>query len=152
MSRAIIGIGLPGSGKSTDLRLLAADIGATYICPDDIRHEVAGDAADQSRNPIVWKLAYERLRRALVNGGQVVFDATNANGGDRRKLVAFCREHTDTVEGIWFDTSLMVCLERNRLRPRVVPDEVIGRMYNQLKQDPPTENEGFDLLERRTTA
>jgi predicted kinase len=151
MNKVIVGIGLPGSGKSTVLRPMASDIGAVYICPDDIRMEVTGDAADQSKNALVWKLAFERLGRALTDNGLAVFDATNANGVDRRKLVAFCRDRAETIEGIWFDTPLATSIERNRARSRVVPDEVIGRMYNQLKLDPPQREEGFDLLERRDT-
>ncbi len=147
--RVIIGIGLPGSGKSTILRPMAADLGAVYICPDDIRAEVTGDPADQSQNAVVWRLAYERLERALETVGSAIFDATNAKAADRRELVAFCRAHADRVEGIWFDTPLMVCLKRNRARTRVVPDVAVGRMYNQLKAEPPTLAEGFDSLSRR---
>lgn len=147
--RVIIGIGLPGSGKSTVLKPLAAELGAVYVCPDNIRTEVTGDPADQTRNAFVWKLAYDRLERALKTEGLAVFDATNANGADRRKLVKLCASRADVVEGLWFDVPLMVCLERNRSRARVVPDEVIGRMYYQLKRDPPTLEEGFSNLERQ---
>jgi predicted kinase len=147
----IIGIGLPGSGKSTILRPLSADMGAVYICPDNIRTEVTGDASDQSQNPLVWRLAYDRLKRALESGETVVFDATNAKASDRLRLAGFAKDYAGRVEGIWFQAPITTCLARNRQRTRVVPEVVIGKMYNELKHQPPTLAEGFDTLEIRDT-
>lgn len=50
MSKVIVGIGLPGSGKTTALKPFADKNSYIYICPDDIRAELTGNPADQSKN------------------------------------------------------------------------------------------------------
>jgi predicted kinase len=50
MSQAIIGIGIPGSGKTTYLKPLAARMGLPYVSLDDIRQELTGDAADHGQH------------------------------------------------------------------------------------------------------
>jgi dephospho-CoA kinase len=46
MAKIIIGIGVPGSGKTTALKPFAERNTYTYISPDDIRAELTGNAAD----------------------------------------------------------------------------------------------------------
>ena len=63
--QVILGVGIPGSGKSTVLGELASERGYTLISPDSIREELTGDAANQSVNGKAWDIAYERARHAL---------------------------------------------------------------------------------------
>jgi predicted kinase len=48
------------------------------------------------------------------------------------------------VEAVFFDTPIEVCQERNRLRERVVPQDVIERMAR--KMTPPSREEGFSRV------
>jgi len=143
---AIIGIGLPGSGKTTVLKELAAKSRATYVCPDDIRLELTGDASNQSRNREVWSETYRRIHAELDAGRNVVVDATNAKKPDRLRLIAHCRLKADQIHGMWFIAPLRVILERNQGRERVVPDFAMGLMAGWLEACPPVEAEGFDQL------
>lgn len=145
-------IGLPGSGKTTAIRTLLQSLeqmDVKCVSPDSIRKELTGNTDDQSMNPEVWTVAYERTASALKAGVSVVFDATNTSGPQRRRLIEHCRRHGKDVKvlGVWLDTPLEVCLQRNAERERVVPEYVIQRMASQLAQDPPTESE-FDELQR----
>jgi len=45
------------------------------------------------------------------------------------------------VHAVFFDVPLEVCLERNRRRDRIVPEDVLRRMSAKLR--PPTFEEGF---------
>jgi predicted kinase len=65
MKKLILGIGIPGSGKTTVLKKLANDYNYSYICPDDIRFELTLDMSDQSRNKEVWRESYHRLEQDL---------------------------------------------------------------------------------------
>jgi predicted kinase len=48
------------------------------------------------------------------------------------------------VQAVLFDVPLETCLERNRRRERVVPEEAMRRMAGKLKA--PTFEEGFSKI------
>ena len=152
MTTVIIGIGLPGTGKTRYLKNMVAQNGAAYICPDDIRAELTGDAADQSRNGEVWAETYRRIHAELEAGNNVVVDATSAKQPDRQRLIDHCRIKADRIHGMWFVAPLQVILERNKRRDRVVPDFAMGLMAGWLEACPPKEEEGFDLLVQYDTS
>src|SRR3989344_3628898 len=104
MAKLIVGIGVAGSGKTTILKKFAADHRYAYICPDDIRQELLGDTTDNSRNPEIWKEAYQRTRDHLQKGESIVFDATFADQEYRRAFLKFARENgAEKIQGIFVD-------------------------------------------------
>lgn len=146
MKTVLIGIGIPGSGKTTCLKQLAENFGAGYVCPDDIRAELGSGQEDQSKNKEVWEEAFRRIPSLLAKADLVVVDATNADPLYRACLVEHCRKFADRVEGAWFITSLEECLARNSRRERKVPEEILTKKEDSLKTDPPNESEGFDRI------
>lgn len=149
MSALIIGIGIPGSGKTTFLKKIAEEKGYAYIAPDDIREELTGDARDQTRNKDAWDIAQERMRTSLSEGTGVVFDATFAKGHERRAFLAEARDKGATrIEGYWFDVPLEVARARNQARMRRVRDHALVRMDTLIREDPPLLSEGLDALVR----
>ncbi len=79
-----MGIGIPGSGKTTIIKAFADRNNYTYICPDDIRTELTGDPRDQTKNKEVWETARQRVSEAIHQGKTVVVDATFAHAEQRR--------------------------------------------------------------------
>ena len=147
MAKVILGVGLPGSGKTTVLKPFAEKYAYTYICPDDIRKELLGDAGDQSKNREVWEEAYAQTAVALREGHTVVFDATFAESHDRKRFIDFARAQGATkVQGVFGAVPLEVAKERNRSRERVVPDFVVERMHDSLRKHPPVVEDGFDSI------
>ncbi len=148
--RAIVMIGIPGSGKSTYIRQeLAIVPNQQIVCPDDIRLELTGDARDQSLNTEVWAIAYEKAKEALLAGKVLIFDATNTKKVDRLALLTHIRSVTETeifVKGIWLRTPLDICKKRNANRQRNVPETALERMYYQLEAEPPRQDEGFSQV------
>lgn len=142
--KVIVGVGVPGCGKTTYLKPLARELSMEYINPDDIRQELTGDAADHSREVQVWKTVHSRLIEALKNRGAIV-DATYTKVKDRRQLIELCRQNGGKeVIAYWFNVPLKTCIERNAKRQRIVPEHVVIKMYNRLKLNPPTKQEGFN--------
>lgn len=147
MGTAILGIGLPASGKTTYLYGLAVKYGAVYVCPDDIRASLSGDAGNQTVNQNAWEQAYYAIGHGLYNGHDVVVDATNARPEDRQRLIQHCMSHIGTtIIGIWFVTPYDTCMERNISRDRTVPEHAMLRMHKMLCDQPPNKDEGFDIL------
>lgn len=153
MVRLILLIGVPGSGKST----LAAQIQQSYpgqllISTDAIREQLFGDQALQGDWQLVWREVQLQFQQAVAEIAQgraesALYDATNARRRNRRQVIALARYSGFTqVAGLWLDTPLELCLERNRQRSRHVPEPVIQRMHRQLLGAPPTVAEGLDCL------
>ena len=55
-------------------------------------------------------------------------------------------EPGDVIEGLYFDVTKDVAIERNRKRERQVPDHAINSQFSALKANPPCEEDGFDAL------
>ena len=142
-----MGIGIPGSGKTTYLRPLAERYGFIYVSPDLIREEVTGDTADQSQDDAVWELARGRINEALSANASVVVDATFRVRRYRREFVDFLRAAgAHAVLGIYADVPLALAQERNQGRERVVPEDVLRRMHASLTNEPPSLEDGFDAI------
>lgn len=150
MSRLIFLMGLPGSGKSTLARsLVERRSRRRLIATDTIRAKLYGDEAIQGHWGQIWHEATRQLAQAARDCPEVaaVYDATNARRRARRDALADCRQLGFTwIFGVWVDTPLELCLQRNRDRPRQVPEAVIYRMSRQLQGAPPALSDGFDRL------
>ena len=147
MKKVVIGIGVPGSGKTTLLKAFAHNNKYIYICPDDIRAELTGDASNQTKNDEVWKEAYLRTEKELCAGNSVVFDATTADFEQRKHLLGFVRlKGAEKIQGIYVNVSLETAKERNMQRERKVPESVIEQMYKALTNFPPRVSDGFDSI------
>jgi len=146
--RLILLIGLPGSGKSTFARSLHSRI----ISTDTIRAQLFGEEAIQGSWLKIWLEVRSQFQRAVnaIASGEIefaIYDATNAVRKQRRAAIALARKSGFThITGVWINPSIEVCLERNRLRSRSVPDDVIERMARRLYGAAPALDEGFDEL------
>lgn len=142
-----MGIGIPGSGKTTLLKEFAEKNGYGYISPDNIRAELSGNAADQTRNTEVWQIAYDRLAEQLNSGQTVVFDSTMTEPEKRAQFINFARKNgVEKIYAVHTDVPLETAKERNATRERVVPEDVLDLMDNNLKDNPPSVDEGVDMV------
>jgi predicted kinase len=134
-------VGLPGSGKSTYLERL--DI--TPLSSDAIRHLLADDITDQTIHGRVFSSIRYLLRQRLAIGRQVTYvDATHLTPRERKPYIGIARRHGCEIEALFFDVPLDVCLERNRARSRVVPEEAMRALAAKLV--PPSVEEGFSRV------
>ena len=151
MGVAIIGMGLPGVGKTTQLKQMAKEMDATYICADDVRKQVYGHPSVQSDPKRVWGIVHRRARKALMSGKNVIIDGTHIKRVDRMATIQACN-CADTITLIWYQAPVQVCIARNFERKRNVPEKVIKRMSRILREESPRSTEGYDQLELISTA
>lgn len=150
MSTLYIMIGPPACGKSTLAKNLTEKFGAITVSSDEVRRELYGDESVQKDHGKVFGLCHDRMCQSLLEGKEVVFDATNLVPKHRINLIDLARTvgGCDLVVGIIYTGTLETCLERNSKRARKVPEGVIRNMYNSLKRFPPSFDEGFDAFTR----
>ena len=153
----ILTVGIPGSGKSTWAKKLAAQKAAQdqhylIISTDCIRRELYGDEAIQGEWIDVQKSLVSQLKSARQSIAQghtsaVIYDATNAARRQRREFVQIARDcgYAPVIAAV-IDTPLEICLQRNADRSRQVPPHIIEKMYRQLIGASPTEAEDIDRI------
>ena len=137
-------VGLPGSGKSTFIKKIFDGYGFTIHSSDAIREELSGDVNNQDINKQVFDTLHKRIKDDLSNGKSTVYDATNISWKRRKAFLTEIKNIPCFKYCYLMATPYEVCLERNKLRDRVVPDYVIERMYRNF--DIPWYNEGWDHI------
>lgn len=134
----VLTIGLPGSGKSTWFKRR----GVTPLSSDMLRAVLFDDITEQRYQHLVFSTLRSLLRaRLLAHMPWNYVDATNLSPKERRHWVQMARSFGYEVHAVFFDVPVEVCLERNRRRERVVPEEAMQRLAARLT--PPKFEEGF---------
>jgi predicted kinase len=143
MSKLIIMVGLPGSGKSSLANELKEKHNAVILSSDDLRKEMFSDVNHQTDNSKIFEELHRRTKQYLENGQNVIYDATNINRKRRAHLI---NNEIKAKEKIvyYMNTSMGTCLYQDSLRDRKVGYEVIDKMYKQLHI--PTKLEGWDKV------
>lgn len=142
----LIGIGIPGAGKTTHLTEFALEKGVIRLSPDDIRERLLGDYRDNSQNNLVWQRLYSQIR-AVLRGGSVIVDGSGTNPMFRRQDIELYRSWgAQRVIGVVFVAPLEVALARNAEREKPVPEEGIHHFYELLTEYPPSAEDGFDEI------
>lgn len=141
----IMMVGLPGSGKSTYAQCLARSFNTKIISSDAIRQECFGNEEFQGENKAVFEILHARVTGALSHGENVIYDATNIK---YKKRMAFLQQikNIDCFKICYFmATPYETCLKQNKLRERIVPEDVIERMYKNIYI--PQKYEGWDEIQ-----
>ncbi len=143
--KLIITVGLPGSGKSTYL----ARLGVNAISSDEIRRLIADDPHDQTMNVRIFTVVRYLIRQRIAAGRPVTYvDATHLTPWERKPYWIIAQRYGCTLEALFFDVPVEICIARNAARDRVVPEEALRKMADQMI--PPTREEGFSEIQRIT--
>ena len=141
--RIVLAIGLPGSGKSSWFKKQSI----VPLSSDQLRITLADDEDEQRFQADIFRaLRYLLEVRLDLNRPLTYIDATNLVREQRRDFIEIARRRKCSIEALFFDASVEVCLERNRNRSRRVPESVMKEMAANL--EPPTLEEGFTRVVR----
>ena len=137
----VLAIGLPGSGKSSWFKRH----NITPLSSDLLRALLFDDPTEQRFQDLIFSNLRSMLKARLIARRPMNYvDATNLTSHDRHGWIKLAKDYGYEVQAVFFDVPVETCLERNRKRERMVPEDVMRRMAGKLK--PPTFEEGFSKI------
>ena len=143
MSTLYMLCGPSGSGKSTwarnfisETEKLGGDI--RYVSRDEIRFSILKDGEDYfAHEKQVFKMFASTIRNTLIDGFDVIADATHLNEASRRKLTQAIDMYYDNYEIVYivFNIDADTCVKRNSNREgrANVPENVIRNMCRDFR-------------------
>ncbi|QIJ86938.1 AAA family ATPase [Vibrio coralliilyticus OCN008] len=136
--------GMSGSGKSTwiEKNLEGYDV----ISLDEIRKELNGKRYCQKNRGQVLQLAKTRLKKALANKRNVVWDATNIRKDFRNTICELGENYGALITMVVFQLKESSLRVNNRNRQYAVGDEVISSQLTKLEWPWPTESHRFLVI------
>lgn len=140
----VVMVGLPGSGKSYKAERLQKMLNAELLSSDSIRKELLGDENDQSKNELVFKTLYYRMREFLNQGRNVIFDATNTTLKTRLHIMEEVKDCKCRKIAYVMATPIEECIKRDSERERTVGEEVIRKFERSFQA--PHKFEGWDSI------
>ena len=163
MSKLIVMVGLPGSGKSTIAKELQKNIiknaflkreaNCTILSSDAYRQKLLEDENDQSNGEKVFNALYTDMREFLLKEENVIFDATNTSMKARKRIFLELDKIKKELEeknislikiAYVIPTKFEECIERDSKRERTVGREVINKFRMSFQM--PQSFEGFDKI------
>lgn len=147
--KAIITIGISGSGKST---WASKQSGYVIVNRDDVRAELMEDDGKEfswsgwswKREDDVTKICNTKIAEIASAGDDIIISDTNLNRGRRNSLAARLKElgyevHYKFFHGIYADPHMFVdqCVKNDMKRRNPVGFETIHRQWLQFKENYP---------------
>jgi predicted kinase len=112
---------LPGSGKTTTARRIAAETGGVRFCPDDWMTALGVNLFDQETRAKVEALQWELAQELLALGQTVIIEWGVWSRSERDVVRERARELGARVELVYLDVPIDVLLERLEARNLELP-------------------------------
>lgn len=146
MSKLIMMIGVPGSGKSTWVQNHKTEE-MLWISRDKIRFDKLKEGEDYfAHETEVFNQFIEEIAWGLKMDKTVIADATHLSRKSRASVLDKVRKFADTIEAVWIDTDIETAFKQNDMREgrAWVKHGIIRRMWFSLEE--PTAKEGFNKI------
>ncbi len=145
MTKFIMLVGLPASGKSMIAENLSINQNAIIHSSDKLREELFNNVNEVTKNNELFIELHRRVKQDLLNGKNIIYDATNISYKKRKSFIESLNKISCEKICYLIATPYEQCLKQNQLRERKVPEYVIERMYKSFYI--PQIYEGWDTIE-----
>ena len=139
-------VGISGSGKTTYAHYMKNMFvePVEIVSSDSIREELYGDESIQGDANKVFRIMLARTKQYLGEGKSVIYDATNLSDRRRINLLKELKGYDCAKLCHVLIVDPRECSNNQKLRSRMVSDEVIYRQVQQFR--PPHLSEGWDAI------
>lgn len=137
-------VGISGSGKTTYAHYMKNTFlePVEIVSSDSIREELYGNESIQGDANKVFRIMLARTKQYLGEGKSVIYDATNLSDRRRMNLLKELKKYDCAKLCHVLIVDPRECSKNQKLRSRVVSNEVIYRQVQQFR--PPHLSEGWD--------
>lgn len=132
MKKIIITRGIPASGKSTwAIKFVSENPDYIRVSRDDFRTMLNNYQWSNEIEKLVNKMRNDTIISSLKSGYNVVIDETSCSKDSFKQLISLLSKHKIECEVSekYFYSTLEKSFERNSLRERKVPEDIIRKMY-----------------------
>ena len=136
--------GLPGSGKSTHARALAARTGARHVAMDDAVHAAGLSLVDYEARFALQPSVEATIPQLLAAGESVIAEFGSWSREERDRLRGLAHGTGARTELHWADAPLEVCRERILARGGLGAEDLAGAVLDSSRElfERPSEAEG----------
>jgi len=135
MKKAIILMGLPLAGKSSWIKEYEYSFKYVIVSADEIKekHPDYNPLKADELHEYSVKKAEERVREIAKDNIHILLDSGSINNSYTKRIITFLRSENYVVELVHVKTPYTICLERNKLRERKVPESAI--IYKAVREN-----------------
>ena len=133
LNKAIMFIGLPGAGKTTEAHRNYSDY---YIVSADDIKETHPDYNPADPEPLhQWsvKEAEKMMEQLSDDDVSICMDSGGINNSYSLRIIKMLKSKGYHITLVYFDTPLNICIKRNRERERKVPESAIIQKAEMLQ-------------------
>lgn len=127
----VILVGTPRSGKLELAKKIAGNED-DIISSSQIRKNMVGNEVDQAHNSDVFVEFCRRIEEKVKKGKLAIADATSIFYASRKKLYTLAQKYNRPIRVVIMNVTLEEILEQNLKRTRMIPEETLINMYEQL--------------------
>ena len=136
-------VGIPCSGKSAYAKT-KIDRKVRILTTDMVRKELFGYDDDPKHNETVLKSLFEKARKLLEDGRDVLIDEPCCTKQDRQKILENFNDLNIRRKAIIIDTPVEICLKRNNERRNSINNEIINEAAKNFEF--PQKDENFNEI------
>lgn len=137
MAKMIVMCGDLAVGKTTYAKEFAAKTGYRYLSIDDLYTAFNGSSTDRSNKFDIWMIFLHQIHLAEQAGQNIIVDVNAPTQDDRNDFLNWFPNFDHYL--VFIRGTNEQCLENNRNRERVVPEEQMKEMFRFFR--PPYKDE-----------
>lgn len=127
MAKMFLMCGMPGAGKTIFAKDFAKKNGYIYLSIDRLYAQFNGSEKNRENKFEIWQNFYKMIHYYETFEYDIVVDTNAPTLFDRTEFLNWFPNYEHHL--IWINAPIDLCLENNRNRERVIPEDVMKKLF-----------------------